>query len=368
MKWPEFVLNSGVLDIEAYAPGKPIEELQRELGLTSIVKMASNENPLGPSPKALEALRHGLEELHLYPDGNYYDLRKALGERLGLRWEEILVGNGAAELIYLIGITFLDEGQETIVGNPSFPTYEVITRTMRGRCVYSPLKEYTIDLEDMLSRITPQTKLIFVCNPNNPTGTSVRRDDFFSFLDRVPPEVFVVADEAYADFVSSTGFPDTISRLRSGQRNLLILRTLSKALGLAGLRIGYLMAQPSVIAAVNRVRLPFNVSRVAELAAIAALKDVEHLHETIDVVNRGKDYLYRMLGEMELTFVRSDSNFIMVDVERNGVEVFEALLQRGVIIRPAFGLSHHIRVTVGTESQNRRFIEALRDVMGMSSR
>ena len=363
--WPESILNTGILDIEAYVPGKPMEELQRELGLSTIVKMASNENPLGPSPRAMEALRDGLEELHLYPDGNYYDLRKALGEQHGLNWERIHVGSGAAELIYLIAMTFLAEGQEAIMGNPSFPTYTVITRTMRGKCVYSPLKDYTIDLEDMLGRVNPKTKLVFICNPNNPTGTSVRQGEFFAFLDSVPPDVLVVTDEAYVDFVKSPDFPDAITRLRSGQRNLLILRSLSKGLGLAGLRIGYVMAQPPVIAAINRIRLPFNVSKVAQTAAIAALKDVEHLQRTVDVVNRGKDDLYELLGKMGLRYVPSDSNFILIDVEREGVEVFEALLQRGVIVRPAFGLDQHIRVTVGTESQNKKFIEALRDVMEM---
>jgi histidinol-phosphate aminotransferase len=363
MTWPESLLNPGIVEMEAYVPGKPIEELQRELGLESIVKMASNENPLGPSPKAIEALRQGLEELRLYPDGSYHDFRQALAERVGLTQDHIHVGDGAAELIYIVGLTFLGEGDETIVGVPSFPTYEWITRIMRGHCVHSPLREYTTDLEDMVNRITPRTKLIFLCNPNNPTGTSVKGEAFYSFLEKVPPEVFIVADEAYIDFVRSPDFPDTVSSLKSGQRNLVILRTLSKALGLAGLRIGYVMAHPSVIGALNRVRLPFNVSRAAQIAAVAGLEDSDHLRRTLDLVNRGKDFLYGRLAEMGLEFVPSDSNFILVGVERLGSEVFEALLQRGVIVRPAFGMSHHIRVTIGTEHENRRFVEALREVL-----
>ena len=365
-EWLESLLNPGILKTEGCVPERSIEEIKTELGLTNVIKLSSNENPIGPPPKAIEAAHDCLKELHLYPDPTYHDLRKALGKHLGLHKEEILVGNGGGELIYLIAMAFLGEGQEVIIGDPSYILYEIITKTMRGRCVYSPLKEYGIDLEDMVKRITPLTKLICVCNPNNPTGRSVSRDEFFSFLDSVPSEVFVVSDEAYIDFVKTPNFPDTISRFRSGQNNMLILRTLSKAQGLAGLRFGYLIAHPSIIKAINRFRLPFNVSRAAQMIAIAALKDTEHLRKTINIVNKGKDYLYKMFGEMGLEWIPSDANFILVKMERKAGEIYKALLEKGVTVRPAFRLDNHIRITVGTENQNHKLIEALCDVLDIS--
>ena len=363
--WLKSRLNPGILETEGCIPDKSLKERQEELGVADLIKISSNENPLGPSPKAVEAMRLCLDDLHLYPDLTYSDLRRALGEQLGVHSDEIIVGNGGGELIYLVAMAFLGEGDEIIIEDPSYILYEMIAKTMRGKCVYSPHRDHKINLEDILTRITPRTKLICICNPNNPTGTIAERDEFFSFLDRVPSEVFVVCDEAYFDFVQSPHFPDTISRFCSGQKNLLILRTLSKAQGLAGVRIGYLIAHSYIVAAINRFRLPFNVSRPAQIAALAALKDTEHLHKTIDMVKKGKDYLYEMFGKMGLEWIPSETNFILVRMERKASEIYEALFRKGVSVRPGFRLDNHVRITVGTESQNRKLITALGEVLGI---
>ncbi|MCR4419245.1 MAG: histidinol-phosphate transaminase [Clostridia bacterium] len=359
------LVRSCVAAIKPYEPGKPIEEVQRELGLTDVVKMASNENPLGPSPRALRAVAEALPDIFYYPEGSGRRLRHALAERLELAPENLILGNGADELLKVIPLAFLREGEEVIIAEHSFTEYTLVTRLLGGRPVYVPRRGLRYDLERMAEAISGRTKLIFVSNPCNPTGTMVGQAEAEALLARVPERVLVVFDEAYREFASAPDFPDLLPHIRSGRRNLIVLRTFSKAYGLAGLRVGYGIAHPELIGWLNRVRDPFNVNSLAQVAALAALDDQEHVEKTQKIVWEGREYLYRALEAMGLRYEPTQANFILVDVGRDCRRVFHELLKEGVIVRPAdiFDLPTCVRVTVGTAEQNRRFIEALGRVL-----
>jgi len=355
-----------ILAIKPYVPGKPIEEVQRELGISDVIKLASNENPLGPSPMALETIKGSLNNIHIYPDGSAFKLKQKISEKFKVQPSQILVGNGSDESIKLIAEAYLNAGEEVIVPDPSFSEYEFAAKIMGGTCDYSPLdSEFRLDLKDMVSRITPRTKLIFVCNPNNPTGTIVTRQEIETFLDQVPGNILVVFDEAYNEYVTNPDYPDTVDLVRQGRSNVVVLRTFSKIFGLAGLRVGYALAHQNIIASMERVREPFNVNLLAQAAGTAALGDEAHVNASRELNEEGKKYLYGEFEAMGLKYFPTEANFIWVDTGKNSKELFGQLLKKGVIIRTGdiFGCDTFIRVTIGLPEQNERFIKTLKEVL-----
>jgi len=348
-----------------YPPGKPIEEVEREFGISHSIKLASNENPLGPSPKALAAVTAALATLHRYPDGSAFYLKRRLAERWGVTSDEILVGNGSNEIIELVVRTFLRPGDEAVMADQAFVVYRLVVQAAGGLARIVSLRDFTHDLEAMADAITPRTRIVFLANPNNPTGTIFRRPAWEAFLRIVPPHVLVIADDAYAEYVLDPEYPDTIVERGAGRVAVVSLRTFSKLYGLAGLRVGYGIAPAAVVDAVNRVRQPFNVNAAALVAACAALDDDEHVRRTLAVNREGMAYLTEALRGLGLAYVPSSANFLLVHV-RQGARVYEALLRRGVIVRPVgvYGFPEHVRVTVGLPEENRRLVEALGVVLG----
>jgi len=346
-----------------YEPGKPIEEVEREYGIANSVKLASNENPLGPSPKALAAIRAKLDELHLYPDGDCFYLKTGLAKKLGVAPEQLIFGNGSNEIIELAARTFMRAGDEAVMAEQAFVVYQLIVQAVGGISKQVPLREYAHNLSAMAEAISPQTRIVFLANPNNPTGTIFRRDQWEKFLAKVSPEVLLIVDEAYFEYVDDDGYPDSL-RYHQPDRGMLTLRTFSKLYGLAGLRVGYGVAPPELIAMMQRVRQPFNVNAPAQWAALAALDDSDHVQRSLAANRQGLEYLQSEFKKLGLPFVPSHGNFILVRVGK-GQEVFKQLLSQGVIVRPMGGykLPEHVRVTVGTMAENRRFIEALQKVI-----
>jgi len=351
--------------IKLYVPGKPIEEVKREFGLTDVIKLASNENPLGASPKVLAALHTALDEINYYPDAQSYYLREALSRRLGLPADQIALGNGADGLIREVCVAYLEEGDEVIVSRSSFPVYDVSTQVMGGRLIKTELKSNGLDLAAMAAAITPRTKVIFVCNPNNPTGTIVTAPEVEQFMARVPGQVLVIFDEAYYEFADSSEYPDSLRYVREGRKNVVVMRTFSKGYGIAGIRLGYALACPEVMTALLTVRESFPVNRLAQAAGLAALEDDEFLRRTVEMNHAGRLYLYREFERLGLSFTRSHTNFVLVRVGPQAGKLFQALLRQGVIVRPCTGydLPEYVRITVGTSEQNARLIRALETVL-----
>jgi histidinol-phosphate aminotransferase len=347
-----------VLGIQPYVPGKPIEELERELGIRNSIKLASNENPLGPSPEALKAAAGCLEDLNRYPDGSGYYLKQALSVALSVSEEEIILGNGSNELLDIAARTFLRPGDEAAMATPSFVVYSMAVQATGGRAVQVPLKNYVHDLDAMAAAITPKTRMIFIANPNNPTGTINRKGEFGRLMEKVTGDMLVVIDEAYYEYVTDPEYADSMKYLHS-ERNVLILRTFSKIYGLAGLRIGYGIAKKEILLDMNRLREPFNTNSVAQKAAIAALSDRTHVERSRTVNEEGKRYLYHELDALGVAYVPTEANFIYIPIG-DSASVNGALLKLGVIIRPMGPKA--IRVTVGLPEENRRFIEALKKV------
>ena len=348
--------------IKPYVPGKPIEEVQREFGLDDVIKMASNENPLGPSPKAQEALREAIAGINIYPDGSHYHLKQELARFHGLDPDCFIVGNGSDEVLKLLAETFINEDDEGIMADPSFSEYDFAVSLMGGKIVKVPVnQELGLDLQAMAAAITDKTKLIFVCNPNNPTGTIVSGKELDAFMAKVPDHIIVVFDEAYYEYVGDDSYRSGFDYLKQGRQNVLVLRTFSKIYGLSGLRVGYGMAQPELIQWMSRTREPFNVNSLAQLGARTALGDNEFVETSRQVNNKGKEYLYQEFRARNISFVPTHANFIFADVGVDCKEVFQSLLKQGVIIRTGdiFGYPTYIRVTVGTEEGNKRFIAAL---------
>jgi histidinol-phosphate aminotransferase len=342
-----------------YSPGKPIEEVEREYGISDSVKLASNENPLGPSPKAIQALRDRVEQLHLYPDGDCFYLKNGLAKKLAIRTEQLIFGNGSNEIIELAMRTFMRPGDEAVMAHQAFVVYRLVIQAGGGVSRVVPLHHFTHDLEAMAAAITSNTRIVFLANPNNPTGTIYRRDQWQRFLDRIPADVLLVVDEAYFEYVEDSDYPDSLHYHGCG-KTLLTLRTFSKLYGLAGLRIGYGIGPQEVIDLMHRVRQPFNVNAAAQWAALAALGDAEHKERSLELNHAGKEYLAREFTRLGLEYVPSCANFILVRVG-NGEEIFKQLLRLGVIVRPmgAYELPAYIRVTIGTARENQKFIEAL---------
>jgi histidinol-phosphate aminotransferase len=348
-----------------YPPGKPIEEVERELGISGSIKLASNENPLGPSPRAMAAVADALRTVHLYPDGSAFYLRRRLAERHGVSPDDILVGNGSNEIIELIVRTFLRPRDEAVMADQAFVIYRMVVQAVAATPRVIPLRNFTHDLEAIAEAVTPRTRLIFLANPNNPTGTIFRRAAWEAFLRALPPrQLLVVADDAYADYVDDPEYPDTIALRGDGNVPVVTLRTFSKLYGLAGLRIGYAVAPAPVIEAMQRIRQPFNVNGLALVGALAALDDVDHVQRTLAVNREGMRVLTEAFRRLELPFVPSAANFILVRVGQ-GLAVYEGLLRQGVIVRPmdGYGLPEYLRVTIGLPEENARFIEALETVL-----
>ncbi len=346
-----------------YPPGKPIEELEREYGIFGSIKLASNENPLGPSPKAMAAIVAALGNLHRYPDGNCFYLKRAVAKRLGVSPEALIFGTGSNEIIELAVRTFLQRGDEAVMADQAFVIYRLITQAAGGIGHLVPLRNFTHDLDAIAEAITPATRMVFLANPNNPTGTIFVRREWEEFLAALPAHVIVVMDEAYFEFVDDPEYPDSLAAHGSGHL-LITLRTFSKIYGLAGLRLGFGVAQPELIEVMNRVRQPFNVSSLAQVAALAALDDDEHVQRTRQCNRDGMAFLCQQCDRLGLEHVPSRANFLLIGVG-NGARVYEGLLRRGVIVRPmgVYGFPEHVRVTVGTAEENARFIDALEHVL-----
>jgi len=347
--------------IRPYVPGTPIEEVQREYGLEDVIKLASNENPLGTSPKALAAMERVLPRLNFYPDGQSYYLRHALAEYLGVEPQQVTVGNGADGIIMQTCMAYLEEDSEVIVSRSSFPVYDLFTHAMRATLIKTPLKGYGLDLDAMAQAITGRTRLVFVCNPNNPTGMIVTVDEVDAFMERVPDYVLVVFDEAYYELVASDEYPDTLQYIQEGRQNIMSIRTFSKIYGLAGIRLGYAVADPDILAPLNRVKEPFAVNLLAQAAGMAALEDETFLKKSVAANQAGRLFLYREFDRLGLRYVESHTNFILVEIGPQAATVQQRLLERGIIVRPCAGydLPNCLRITVGNQAQNARLIEAL---------
>ncbi len=358
------LVRPGIKDLIPYPPGKPIEELERDLGIRGSIKLASNENPLGPSPKALDAIRQKLETLHRYPDGSGFYLKSRLSEKFSLPRERILVGNGSNELIELIVRTFLEPGDEAVQAFPTFLVYEKTVAGAGGKMVSVPLANFSLNLIGMREALTPRTKVLFVNNPNNPTGTVLRTQEMIDFLRNIPEDLIVLLDEAYREFVTDPQFADGI-RFLDTHPGIIVLRTFSKLYGLAGLRIGYGFASERIADYINRVRQPFNVNTLAQAAATAALDDDDFVDRTLKRVHEGLEFLQEHLGRLGLEYLPTQTNFFLIKVPFGGKKIYERLLHEGVIVRAmdSYGLPDHIRITVGLPEENRRFIKALKKVL-----
>ncbi len=343
-----------------YVPGKPVEELERELGLRDTVKLASNENPLGPSPLAVKALSKHLGEIHRYPDGSGFYLKKALSEKLGVSADQLILGNGSNELLDLIVRTFYHPGMNAVSSEQTFVVYPMAMQAVAGEYRTAPMKEAHYDLEAMAGLVDAKTLCVFIANPNNPTGTIVRREELVRFLDRIPESVLVVLDEAYFEYVDDPHYPDGLSQLREG-RNVMVLRTFSKIYGLAGLRIGYGVARAELVDSMNRVREPFNTGSLSQAGALGALGDRPHVERSRGVNEAGKAYLYKELSRLGLPYTPTQANFIWVDTNRSASDLYEALLREGIIVRPMG--ARHVRITIGTEGENERLVQALQKVL-----
>lgn len=348
--------------VKNYQPGKPIEELEREYGIRNAIKMASNENALGPSPKALAAVRGALKNIHRYPDGGCFYLRGKLAEFLGVDAGNLLFGNGSDELLVFAVRALVGAGDEVIIANPTFLIYEIATQVEGGKLIKVPMKDFQYDLEAMKEKISAKTRLIFIANPDNPIGTYVSKDKLLKFLKAVPKDVVVVLDEAYYEFAKENAdYPDGLEFFKLFP-NLVITRTFSKAYGLSGLRVGYAVADEKLVNTLNKVREPFNVNLLAQAGAAAALDDKKHLKNTIQAVQSGRSYLGREFKRLKLEVVKTATNFMLVDLKRDAKGVYEKLLRAGVIVRPmgVWGLESFIRVTIGKKQENERFIKELK--------
>lgn len=358
-------LRHFVKDIKPYKPGKPIEEVIKELGLTGdVVKLASNENPLGASPLAIKAMTAKIADSHLYPDDNCYYLKQRLSEKFSVPLANTIVGSGSVELIELIIKAYVNPGDQVIMSEPSFIMYKIACQIFGGERVAVPLKDQRHDIPTMIKAINAKTKIVIVDNPINPTGTIVEKESMDRFIKAVPPHVIVVLDEAYCEYIIDPGYPSGMDYLRD-HPNIIVLHTFSKIYGLAGLRVGYGFGSEEIIGAMMKVRLPFNVNRIGQVAAGAALEDRAFVRQSLDNNEAGKEFLYRELLRLGLSHERSYGNFILVDFKRDAQEIFEALQRKGIIARTVFeyGLPTSLRITIGTPGQNRSLVNALQTIV-----
>jgi histidinol-phosphate aminotransferase len=355
------LVNAHIRDLVAYVPGKPVEELERELGIEGSIKLASNESPLGPSQRVIAAIFAAAEELNRYPDDSCFHLRTALSKQLGVAGDSLCFAAGSDGILDLLAKCFLGPGDDAVFPWPSFAMYPIAAQAVGANPVRVPLdRELRADVDATLAAVTPRTRILFLANPNNPTGTSLGAAEFARLVKELPERVILVADEAYFEFVRRGDFPDSLAALRE-RRTLVVLRTVSKAYALAGLRVGYAVANPELCAYLERARHPFIVSNLAQVAACAALADTEHLDRIREVTHAGLAQLEAGLSKLGLRFARSDANFLCVAVGANADQLNDRLLRKGVITRPlgGFGLTTHLRVSVGTARENERFLETL---------
>ena len=355
--------NAHLRDLAVYQPGKPIEETARELGCEpeKIIKLASNENPLGPSPKAIAAMREAIENAHLYPDGGAFYLRNAIAKKLNVTPDHIILGNGSNEIIELLAHAFVERGDAIVTSEHAFVAYKIIARVFGAETIEAPSRDYGCDLDAILDAVTDRTEIIFIANPNNPTGTFLSAETIERFMARVAPHLIVVFDEAYYEYVDR--MPDTLRYVREG-RSVVVLRTFSKIHGLASVRVGYGVARPELIEVLQKTREPFNVNGIGQIGALAALADEKHQRKTKELTDKGRAYFEKELAAMNLRFIPSAANFVLVNVG-DGLSVFRALLEHKVIVRAmkGYNLPEWVRITVGTMEQNRKCIAALREVM-----
>lgn len=362
---PEAIMNRGLLGIDPYVGGKTVQDALRKYRVSDAVKMSSNENALGVSPRAVAAATEAVARAHVYPDAASGALRERLARLFSVDPGCIIMGNGADEVIYYLAMCLVNDGDQVVIPRITFPIYEIAFRAMRAEVAHSRMRGLEIDLEDLLGRVTPSTTCVVLCNPNNPTGHALPPGEVRRFVEQVPGEVCVLMDEAYMDFAPPGQCPDSPALFREGRENLFIVRTFSKAYGLAGFRVGYGIGDPRLIALMNRIKLPFNVSLVAQHAALAALEDEEFFRKTIEVTALGREYLYREMERLGLSFVESATNFVLIDTGRDADRVCDELMRRGVIVRSAakYGAPTSVRVTVGTREHNERFVRALEEVL-----
>lgn len=362
----------GIKGLHPYVPGKPIAELERELGITDSIKLASNENPLGPSPLGMAAAAEAVRGINIYPDDSAFRLRNALAARYAVKPESILLGSGSSDVIDMVARVFLGPGCNAVFSEHAFAMYPIYTQAVGAQSKVArplppdhPQMPYGHDLTAMLGLVDAQTRVIFIANPNNPTGTWLHRDQLLPFLDRLPEHVIVVLDEAYTEYVEEEGFPNGLELL-SSYPNLIVTRTFSKIYGLAGLRVGYGIAHAELIALIGRVRHPFNVNSPALAAAESALADGEFITRSVEVNRQGLIQLREGFEALGLPFIPSVANFMTVDLLRSAGEINQALLREGVVVRPVanYSLPNHLRITVGTAAENERFLKALKKVLG----
>lgn len=356
----DYSIRPEVLNIEKYVAGKPISEVKRDLGLDEVIKLASNENPLGCSPKVKEVLKKTIEESALYPDASSYELKKVIAKKLKVEQNQIFCGAGSDSLIRVICQTLLNPGEESIMGEVTFARYEDNTKLMGGTVVKIPLKDNFLDIEAMVDRITPKTKIMWFCNPNNPTGGMFTQKELDRVLGRIPESVYIIMDEAYYEYVTDGDYPDSI-KLLPEYPNMIILRTFSKAYGLASLRCGYGIAHGELVQYFNRVINAFDVNLFAQTAAAAAIEDDDYLKLVHESNKKEKEYLFDAFKDMNLPYIHSNANFIMVNINGDDMKIFDYLLKHGVIIRPGFllGMPGWIRISIGTRYQNEKFLKAL---------
>jgi len=364
------LVKAHIDNIAPYIPGKPIEVLEREWGVKNALKFASNENPLGPSPLAIKAIRESAHLWNRYPDATSFFLRQKLAERFDLPMEQFIIGNGSNELIELVCHLFLGPGDEAVVGHPSFPMFKIAIDIMGAKPVLVPLKDYRFDLAAMQRAVTPRTKVVFVCNPNNPTGTIVTEPEVEQFMQGLPETAVVVFDEAYHEYVQHPEYPDSLRYLKEG-RLVVALRTFSKVYALAGLRVGYGISSEEMISLINRVRMPFNVTCVGQVAALASLNDDSQITRSLKVNSEGMAFFGEKLSGMGLEMIKSEANFFLVDLKMDGRIACEELERKGLILRPMkpFGLPEgFVRIAMGTQRENERLVEGLKEVLGGKKR
>lgn len=356
--------SHGIKELQPYQPGKPVEELERELGLTDVIKLASNENPLGASASVHSSVQSSLADVARYPDGSAYLLKNKLSEFLGVATNQLTIGNGSNDVLELLVRVYLSSKNEAIVSQHSFVVYPIMTKATGAAIKVIPAKNYGHDLEATFDAISDKTRVVFIANPNNPTGTWVNHRDLTEFLDQVREDVLVVLDEAYFEYVQESEYPDGIS-LCEKYPNLVVTRTFSKVYGLAALRIGYSVSHPDIADLMNRIRQPFNVNAMSMVAALAALEDQEHVDKSVKLNSRGLRFLESECDRLGLAFIPTVANFLTIDFGRDAMPIYDALLHEGVIVRPigVYELPNHLRVTVGTQAENQRFVKALEKVL-----
>ncbi len=356
--------NKNILDVKPYIPGKPIEEVQRELGIKKVIKLASNENNLGVPKRVIKKVQSKLKDLFLYPDGSCFKLRTKLAEKLGVEKEQLIFGNGSDEILQLIALAYLGEDKSALVANGTFSEYDFVAKLLNAKRVVVPLKDYTYDLQAFQKAVAANTNVIFLCNPNNPTGTYFTAQELDVFLEKLPSNKLVVMDEAYYEYAYGDDYPESIPLLQK-YKNIIILRTFSKVYSLAGCRIGYGIASKEIIEVLNRARQPFNINSLAQECALAVLDETDWVEKVRKENNKQKHYLYVELDKLWLKYLPTKANFIFIDLQKDAQEVFQALMKLGVIVRPmtGFGFPNAIRVSIGLPAENKFFIECLKKVL-----